>query len=83
MKKFILILMMTNSFRVQADLFGGDVVVLSQILIENILQLQKLKMIVINGKSHYELLKNPTSHPTWPRSSPAFPSTTGCAASWA
>ena len=42
----------------RADLFGGDVVVLTKILLQCIQQVQQLQMILKNGKDHLGLLKD-------------------------
>lgn len=61
MKKRILTIgmtaMLTFSPLARADLFGGDVAVLVQILAENIKQLYELQQIVSNGKDNLDLLR--------------------------
>ena len=42
---------------VRADLFGGDVAVLAQILAENIKQLMELQSILSNGEENLELMR--------------------------
>lgn len=41
----------------RADLFGGDVVILTKILIQAIQQLQQLQMILANGKDSLSLMR--------------------------
>lgn len=44
--------------KARADLFGGDVVVLTQILFQTIQQLMQLKQMYDNARSQYEFIKN-------------------------
>lgn len=57
MKKFIIILLLLFPLSARADLFGGDVVVLAQILAQNVKQLIELQKILSNGKDNLELLQ--------------------------
>ena len=53
----LLALSITGSSPAKADLFGGDVVVLTQILAETIQQLMQLKSIMSNGSDTLNLLQ--------------------------
>lgn len=44
--------------KARADLFGGDVVVLTQILFQTIQQLMQLKSMYDNARSQYDFIKN-------------------------
>jgi len=59
MKKTLTTLMLFLAFipRARADLFGGDVAVLTQILANAVSQLQQLKDIVKEGREHLELIE--------------------------
>lgn len=57
MKKFIIILFLLFPLSARADLFGGDVVVLAQILTQNVKQLLELQKILSNGKDNLELVQ--------------------------
>lgn len=54
----LLILGATFSSPARADLFGGDVVVLTKILIQTIQQLHELRMIYQSSKDHLGLMKD-------------------------
>lgn len=62
MKKKMLVLctvsMMFMPFKARADLFGGDIVVLTQILAQAIQQLYQLKQIFDQGKDSLELMRD-------------------------
>ena len=50
-----------SSFQARADLFGGDVVVLTQILVQSIQTVLQLKAILTNGSDTLQLLNNVNS----------------------
>jgi len=57
--KILLAISLTvSSTHARADLFGGDVVVLGQILIQTIQQLLQLKELVSNARDEIEFVKN-------------------------
>jgi len=61
MKKLItsvFIILLLSSSAVEADIWGGDVVVLSQILVQTIQQLVQLKALVSNGEDSLGLLRS-------------------------
>ena len=59
MKKIIIILMMSMPFHsARADLFGGDVVVLTQILANAVQQLIQLRNILSAGKDTLDILRD-------------------------
>lgn len=55
--KLILILFLPICPSAKADLFGGDVAVLTQILVENIRRYQQLQMMIGQNKEHSEFLR--------------------------
>lgn len=55
---FILIISLFPSELAQADLFGGDVLVLGQILVQTIQQLAQLRQILKSGNDQLDLLRN-------------------------
>lgn len=60
-KLFVLISLSVSLFmgpKARADLFGGDVVVLTKILIQTIQQVQQLQMILKNGKDQVGLIRD-------------------------
>ena len=54
---FFSILLMVAPLQSSADIFGGDVVVLTQILVQTIQQLVQLKQIFQEGKDSLDLVK--------------------------
>jgi len=53
-----MVLLLPISFQAKADLFGGDVLVLAQILQNAILQLEQMKGIMKSGKDTFGLLED-------------------------
>lgn len=59
MRKFVaLCLVFFLSFKSHADMFGGDVVVLTQILANAVQQLAQLKQIMDSGKDNLQLVRD-------------------------
>jgi hypothetical protein len=55
---FISLTLIMTPYRSQADLFGGDVVVLTQILVQAIQTVLQLKSILENGKDTLDLMRD-------------------------
>lgn len=55
---FVLFIGLSLSPPARADLFGGDIVVLTKILLQTIQQVQQLQMILANGKDHLGLMRD-------------------------
>ena len=55
---FIILLLVTTPRNAKADLFGGDIVVLTKILIQAIQQLEQLRLIYQTGRDSNSLIKD-------------------------